>query len=240
MAASIVAVTALISACAPPPPPTPPDGWHQYYLTRDGNDTTSLRPAGADAATVVAGESNTGVNSRTLFVRQAEPVSKDHEVCVRFRNNGGITQEGVAFRVREEAGRVRAVTVTKNIWSAANSRFNVHTWDTARPGVLRQHASLDLRPALGRERQAGETWNLCGRVTGTRVDVRAWPHGASEPGWNDPTVRSATIPADFTEPGRPGWYAGHVERGRWTSLTAMSVNPSEAVDEPVDEPVDQL
>lgn len=221
---SFIALVALIVvACAPPPPPTPPPGWHQHYLTRDGHDTTGIQMSTADAGRVVAGASNTGRDSRTVFTRRGDAPSTNQEVCVRFRHSGGIAQEGVAFRIRHGDGRTRAVTVTKNIWSVANWMFNVHTWDTARPGVFVQHGGLDMSPALGRRIQGHETWNLCGRAVGTRVDVRAWRQGGAEPGWDHHTVRSATIPSGFTAPGRPGWYAGHVERGHWTDLSAMRV-----------------
>lgn len=212
---------ALVAACAPPPP-TPPVGFDQHYLTRDGHDTTGLQLSSWQAGRVVAGTSNTGGNSRTVFTRRSDSPGRDHEVCVRFRHSGGMAQEGVAFRVRNDGGRVRAVTVTKNIFSSANWVFNVHTWDTARPGVFRLQESLDMSPAVGRRMQGHETWNLCGRAVGTRVDVRVWRQGGAEPGWDHPTVRSTRIPGDFTAPGMPGWYAGHVERGHWTDLSAMS------------------
>lgn len=219
---SFIALAALIVMGCAPPPPTPPAGWDQYYLTRDGSDSTTLRMSSSNAGRVVAGGSNTRGNSRTLFTRRGAAASRDQEVCVRFRNSGGIVQEGVAFRIRHGNGRTRAVTVTKNIWSHAHWMFNVHTWDTARPNVFVQHASLDMSPALGRWYQLHHTWNLCGRAVGARVDVRTWRQGDPEPGWNHPTVRSATIPSGFTEPGRTGWYAGHVERGHWADLSAMS------------------
>ncbi len=224
----IVLVTLTLAACASPPPPpplppTPPAGWDQHYLTRDGVDSTSLRMSAADAGRVVTGASNIGRDSRTLFTRRTDAPSTDQEVCVRFRHSGGIAQEGVAFRVRDDNGRTRAVTVTKNIWFHANWLFNVHTWDTDRPGVFAQHAALDMSPALGTRVQGHEAWNLCGRAIDTRVDVRVWRQGEAEPEWDHPTVRSATIPPDFTAPGRPGWYAGHVERGHWTDLSAMKV-----------------
>lgn len=219
--AALAVLTALVlAACAPPPLP-PPAGWEQHDLTPDGADTLELRLSTVDAGRVVAGRWNTGRNSRTVFTRRADVDSVDHEVCVRFANSGGIAQEGVALRVRHDDGRTRAVTVTKNVWMLANWNFNVHTWDTARPGRMVLHDALDLSSSLGRGSQGAQTWNLCARAVGERVDVRAWRAGDPEPDWEHPSVRSATIPVEFTAAGRPGWYVGHVERGHWADLSDM-------------------
>lgn len=217
LAVALLAATALLGACAPPAQPLSP-GWTRHDLTRDGSDTTRLVEVGDRAVDARAAATNVGHNSRTIFHRSDGPVSAGQESCMRYRNSGGIAQEGIALRISPAGGGVRAVTVTKNIWANATWYFNVHTWDTTSTPILRQHASFDMRDVVGGP-QRDATWSTCARMDGGTLRFKVWT-GDEEPDWGGPETRQIEVP-DAPRTGRAGWYVGHVQPGQWSRFDRL-------------------
>ena len=186
-----------------------------YPLTTDGRDRFYVAPIG-ERTTVRADALNVGSNTRMVWVTAGGEVSTDQQVCATWVAWTGLSQAGVALRVRGDGARVRAITVTGNIVWGARFGFNVHVWDTAThpkgtvPVTYAGGADLSrtFGPANGLMKLP---WRICARVTGRMLDFKVWPVAKPEPRWGDTRYgRRFRLPASATYPGRPGWYAGHL------------------------------
>ncbi len=189
-----------------------------YPLTTDGRDRFFVAPVG-ERTTVRADATNTGGNTRIVWVPAGGAVATDQQTCATWVSWTGLTQAGVALRVRGDGPRVRAVTVTGNIVWGARFGFNVHVWDTARhprgsvPVTYAGGADLSrtFGPANGLMKLP---WRICARVQGRVLDFKVWPVGGEEPRWGDTRFgRRFQLPATATYEGRAGWYAGHLRPG---------------------------
>ena len=181
-----------------------PDGWDRYSFA-----------SSAGVMNVSAPGQNTGGNLRSLFWPEKVPVVADSQTCAVWTSQGGgLVQQGAALRIRLSTGRVRAITVTKNIIYGANWIFNFHTWDTARPGVFQQFGSKEVRALLGPSGLAPLPWHFCARIIGGVIEFKVWTKAMAEPAWGNSTWGGrATIPAGWSTAGTTGWYAGHIEAG---------------------------
>jgi hypothetical protein len=144
-----------------------------------------------------------------------------------------MNQQGAVLRARRlPTGDRRGILVTKNVWLNAHWVFNVHVWDTHWPEVFRPIASFDLGAVFRPNGvEAPLPWSLCARVVGNVVSFIAWPTNGPRPAWNDPLHGgSVTLPPGWGEPGRAGWYVGHLRPGEWVGLTDLRSGPI-AVDE---------
>jgi hypothetical protein len=155
-------------------------------------------------------------NRREVFYRQGATPSRAQTSCATWvRRSGPNVQEGLAVRIRNDRGRVRAITLTKNVEFGLHWVFNVLTWDSARAGdPWRRVGQFDMSRVVGRSahRLAPLPWRVCLRVTGRAVAFKVWlPDRSSEPSWQDPrAARHDRLPAAFTAAGVPGWYVGHL------------------------------
>ena len=203
--------------------PSVPTPMATAWLTRDGTD--QYRVASDRTTTrVVAGRGNVGSDSRMVLWPRAVAPLTDGEVCATWTGRtGALTQQGLALRVARAGDRVRALTVTQNVWVNPFA-FNLHAWDTGRPGAPQQTlAQLDMRatffaalPPL--------PWRLCARAVGATFAFKVWSAAEAEPAWGDPGHGgSAVVPPDLRGPGRSGWYAGHLGPGDHADVTALGV-----------------
>lgn len=156
-----------------------------------------------------------GGNVRAAFWPTGVPDAADSTSCATWtRQDGDLVQQGAAFRIRSEDGHVRGLTVTKNVLYGASWYFNFHTWDTARPQRFQEFGQVELPAMQHRNRAAALPWRFCARLRGRTLEFKVWPGAGVEPAWRDPRWGgSATVPPGWDEPGRTGWYAGHLERG---------------------------
>jgi hypothetical protein len=203
-------VLSLLPVVAPPPALdrsvlTP--GRSSYHYRYDA-DRLAVRASG------LAGRSN----RREVVVDRRAPVSRDQLSCATWtRQSSWRVQQGLAVRVVDTGGRVRAVTLTKNIAFGIQTVINLLTWDTARRGdpwrVLRQYDVADVVVRDGRLLPL--PWRVCLRVADRRLSFKIWPLGrVARPGWDQrPYVRHGRLPRSFDVAGRPGWYVGHVPGG---------------------------
>ena len=158
-------------------------------------------------------------NRRELLVASGARAGRDQMSCATWaKKTGWRIQPGLAVRVVERGGRVRAVTLTKNIVFGMQSVMNVATWDTARRGEpWRKVGQYDLaRGLLKNGRLRPLPWRACLRVEGRRLSFKVWPLGRVDrvPRWGDRRyARNLRLPSAFDVPGRPGWYVGHVPSG---------------------------
>lgn len=196
----------------------------RVVLTADGPSYTYER-AGR-RLTVHAGAGSEDPNRREVVLASG-PATRDQTVCATWvRETGWRVQPGLAVRGVHSGGRVRAVTLTKNIAFGIQTVLNVVTWDTARRGdPWRTVAQLDLAAVLMRHgRLRPMPWRACLRVHDRRVRIKVWlPARSPEPSWSDPVAaRTARLPRAFVLAGRPGWYVGHLPAGgsvRYRNLT---------------------
>jgi hypothetical protein len=126
-------------------------------------------------------------------------------------------QEGIALRITDVNGDVRALTVTKNVIYGVWWDFNVHTWDSASAQPFTQIAQFDYS-AVVITRGSTETpfpWRACARVAGSVLTFKLWvPALEAEPSWSDPVfARTAAVPAGYLNAGQAGWYIGHIPAG---------------------------
>jgi hypothetical protein len=194
-------------------------------VTHEHSDSYTISYQAA-SATVSADTGNTGGNSRDVFWR--EPANLlNAQSCATWTSDSdpfGIGQQGAALRIRTTGGRVRAVTVTKNIWGGAAWVFNLHTWDSKAVPNSVQIGQVDLSATFHRNGViAPLPWHLCAKAVGNTLSFIAWPSGEPIPTYGDPTHGgSATIPAGWDVAGKAGWYAGHVHPGALMGFSDMT------------------
>jgi hypothetical protein len=221
LAVAAACTGALILAPATSMPAAPADSpapraVQRSVLTSDG-PAYRYRYDG-DRLVVRASRGDREPNRREVVVDRREPVSRGQLSCATWtRQSDWRVQPGLAVRVVDTGGRVRAVTLTKNIAFGIQTVVNLLTWDTARRGdpwrVLRQYdvASVVVRDG----RLLPLPWRVCLRVEGRRLSFKIWPLGrVDRPGWDQRRyVRHGRLPRSFDIAGRPGWYVGHVPGG---------------------------
>ena len=129
------------------------------------------------------------------------------------KRTGGITQPGLAFRVRSESdGTVQAITVTQNVTFGFFIYLNVHVWDSSKQTPQHGIGRLDVGSVLldGHE-LTPYPWQVCARLRGRTMEVRVWTEGGEPPAWGvAPYTHSLDLPADAVAKGRTGLYIGHL------------------------------
>jgi hypothetical protein len=203
----------------------PPAGLRAAVLTPDRTDGYVLR-GGADSVTVAAETGNTGGNLRLLFWPSAARLEVDGTSCATWSAaTSDVVQQGAALRIgTEPGGRVRAITVTKNVYVHSYWIFNVHVWDTA--GGTREIASYDLSSVFRFSDDLFVArplpWRLCARTRDGRLEFKAWRLAEFEPAWGDPAHGgSVALPADAPASGAAGWFIGHVRPGMSATFTDL-------------------
>lgn len=197
-------------------------------LTPDGYDTYTFT-GGRGTMAVYAARRNRGENLRALFWPQSAPAVADGQTCGTWRSQqGGLVQQGAALRVRRSSdGRLRALTVTKNIVWGAGWNLNFHTWDTARDGLPAQRFAYVSLPRL---RDLPLPWDVCARVIGRTIEVKVWGSGRREPAWGDRDWSGrAEVPRGWSPAGAFGWYVGHLPPGgaaHFDRLRTWSIEPA--------------
>jgi hypothetical protein len=161
-------------------------------------------------------------NGRDVFWPRSMPAVADGVTCATWTDQLGDTaQQGAALRIRSANGRVRALTVTKNVVWGATWGFNFHTWDTDRERPWVKFDGLEVH-ALRGSTTAPFPWHFCARVRGRAIEFKVWPDEVAEPAWGDPRWSGASIvPAGWSAPGQAGWYVGHLgpgDRARFDDL----------------------
>lgn len=175
------------------------------------------------AIVVTPEEGNENRNLRQVLARSGW-TSEDQEACATW--DGPIdqaAQPGIALRIREDDGRVRAITVSNNVWSAARFQWNVHLADSSsdRPmtpggrGQLPHFASslADLTPP---------PWRMCARVEGKQLTAKIWGPADEdgEPAWDDPdSTFRIEVPSAWVYEGEAGIYQGHLEPDERATFT---------------------
>jgi hypothetical protein len=212
--------------------PTNTSGSNQAVLTPDGPDR--YRFVTAPANTVAASIDRSGGNLRQLFWPSDNPVVPDSESCATWgAETGPLVQQGGALRITQTGSRIRAITVTKNIFYGATWIFNFHTWDTALSTPFTPIGAADLRATLVRNGIVVPLpWNFCVRVIGNLFEFKVWPVADGiEPAWGDRRYGgSVVLPAGWSTPGKAGWYIGHIQPTNTAVFTNLAtykwVDPS--------------
>jgi hypothetical protein len=188
-----------------------PVGHRTDVLTPDGRDSYRFASS-AGAMEARALDSNQGGNLRTVFWPDGAPAVTDSQSCAVWTSqDGAYVQQGAALRIQAGYGRVRALTVTKNVYYGASWIFNFHTWDTTRSIPYEIFGSVEL----ARFRYGNDTvplpWHFCARVEGSAMEFKVWRYGEREPAWGDRSYGGrATVPSGWSAPGPAGWYIGHL------------------------------
>jgi hypothetical protein len=211
--------TACAGASAPAEPvdPTtaPAPAFDSVPLTTDGVERYAIVADGPRASVTLAGPAGDR-NTRLLFWPAGAPEATDQESCATWASlTTAVDQPGAALRVRPEAGGVRALTVTRNVFGGVGFVINVHAWEPGVAGVPPALGSFDLAAALA---PGGRTldlpWRLCARVAGDRLDLVVWPLPGPRPPFGDPVHGGGVdLPSGFTGPGHAGWFVGHLAPG---------------------------
>ena len=195
-------------------------------LTYDGND--AYRFSRTDRTlTVAAAPGNQGSLLRTVIVPRNAPSIGSAESCARWTSasSGGV-QQGAALQVGVGVdGRVRALTVTKNVAFGPYWAFNFHTFDTARSTAHQRFGQVALPQVFLDGRVVAHLpWGMCARVRRGYLEFKAWPAAQAEPAWGDPLHGGRIrIPAGWDTAGRPGWYVGHLHPGESMRYDAMTI-----------------
>lgn len=187
-------------------------------ITREPPDDIYGLTVSDGVVTAAAPSSNTGGNMRVVFWRAADAATTDQESCATWTAADQNQQPGIALRAHQIDTGVRVITVTKNVWLAGYSIFNVHVMDS--------NNALEPYVQIGGQDLAGlrnspflydvkpYPWRSCARVVGSILSLKVWPTAEPEPAWNDPSYGySVTLPDGWGDPGRPGSYIGHLPPG---------------------------
>lgn len=204
--------------------PTNTSSSNQAVLTPDGPD--NYRFVSAPANTAAASIDSAGGNLRQLFWPADNPVLADTESCAIWgAETGPLVQQGAALRIVQNGSRIRAITVTKNIYFNATWIFNFHVWDTAQSPAFTPIGATNLSSLLV---HAGVVtplpWRFCARAIGSKLEFKVWPVAEPlEPAWGDPSHGgSVQLPAGWSAPGRAGWYIGHIQPGNTAVFTDLA------------------
>ncbi|QXC60771.1 hypothetical protein KSP35_21000 [Aquihabitans sp. G128] len=209
-------------------------------LTADGGDRYAYRsvPGSFDAS---GPGSNRGENLRVAFWPAGVPVVADSESCAIWTSQlGRNTQQGAAFRIRLGGdGRLRALTVTKNILYGVNWGFNFHTWDTNQRHSYTKFGAVLADGMKGPDDRALPLpWHFCARTVGSTMEIKVWTTHMREPAWGDPRFGGkVAIPAGWEASGTTGWYVGHVPAGGWAEFDDLRTWRYQLT-EPVDRPTE--
>jgi len=186
-------------------------------LTADGADVSGIDIADG-VVTLSAPTSNHELsNLRKVFWPATETATTEQQACATWQDqSSGYVQEGIALRVLDQGGRVRALTVTKNVIYGVQWTFNVHTWDTSLAQPFTPIGQYDLSAVVTAN---GDylpfPWRVCARASGDQLTFKVWlPDREAEPAWDDAVhARTTTVPSDYLAAGTAGWYIGHVPAG---------------------------
>jgi hypothetical protein len=204
--------------------PTSTSPSQQAVLTEDGPGR--YRFVSAPANTVAASVDSASGSLRQLFWPADNPVVPDSESCAIWgAETGPLVQQGAALRIAEQGSRIRAVTVTKNVFYGATWIFNFHVWDTAQSPAFTLVAATDLSATLV---HAGVVtplpWHFCARVIGSKLEFKVWPVAEPlDPAWGDPAHGGSVIlPAGWEQPGKAGWFVGHIQPNNLAVFTDLA------------------
>ncbi len=176
---------------------------------------------------VTAPRSSAG-NNREFFWSPDTPVGRAQTVCATFASGRGLDQQGLVLRLVGVGGsRVRALTVTRNVFAGAFDVVNFHVWDTRAPTsrAFVPFASAVV-PALSRT-AAAYPLRMCARtvVATDSVQFVVWRPGATPPSWGSSTQGGeAPIPSTAPSTGGVGWFAGHLGPGSSMTYTDLRVD----------------
>ncbi|MCU1499665.1 MAG: hypothetical protein JWM47_3618 [Acidimicrobiales bacterium] len=192
-------------------------------LTPDRSDRYAFR-ATARGVQVTAPRTNSGQNLRVVFWRPGSPVGATSQTCATWSSQAADgVQQGAALRIRVSPGRVRAITVTKNIWQHATWGFNFHTWDSDRPQPWQHFGGVEVENLRSGRQVKPLPWRFCARIRDRSVEVKVWPTDRAEPAWGDPAWGgSKVLPAGWEAPGVTGWFIGHLPPGGTATLDNLA------------------
>lgn len=185
----------------------PDVGWSLIGLTPDAGDTLNVS-GDLQAVHVTAARPNRGANTRIGWVVDGDNFEVNTVCATWLSRSGPIAQPGLVVHF----DGTHAITVTQNIWMGARSGINFHAWDLSAPlesGHRFTWIGSFNPPGIG----DGYGWPLraCARAAGPFLDAKIWPAALPEPEWGDPQYSGGSLIID--QPGRAGWYAGHIEPG---------------------------
>lgn len=197
-------------------------------LTVEGGLYSAARAGGSLA---VANSAGVGGNTRQLYWPPNMAPAVNSRSCADFavdtqEGKTPLQQQGLAVRIRNQDGRVRAITVTKNVVYDIGWFFNAHTWDTSRSDApFVGLGQWDMGAVVAPYGYAPLPWRACLQVIDQFLAFKIWvPATTSEPGWDNARhVRTALIPAEFVYAGQSGWYAGHLVSNGAVSYRNMGI-----------------
>lgn len=192
------------------------------WLTRDGKDLYHLKPT-STGVFVTAPITNTGTNSRMIVAERSAPTSMDQESCATWYGpTSAVAQPGIALRYSNDNGRVRAVTVSNNVWGGARGMWNVHEWDTALPEGQLPASSPGSITIGDAATPPSLPWRMCARVEARELAFKMWGGDQAEPSWDDPaSTGTVTLTAASDHPGQPGIYMGHLSPNEGANFLAL-------------------
>ena len=200
-----------------------------------------LTPDGKPYKIVVSGNrlyvTNTlsGNNNREALWSSTTATASDSQECARWVSGVGLSQNGLAFRIRSDSGGWDAVVLERNIWmrafwmfkviyfhsgSGQKSLFDVAPQDADLSGYLGKSTVSDVYPL-----------RVCAQITGNVLRF-AVAKGA------DPMVplgtagRGAVLtlapPSTMRQPGETGTYVGHIPNFATSVVDSITINGTPA------------
>lgn len=197
-------------------------------LTPDGSATSVITKAGGTVTMAAPATSTPLSNLRKVFWPAGLTARTDEQTCATWAaQSDDREQEGLALRITDISGDVRAITVTKNVIYGVWWDANVHVWDSQAAQPFTGIAQFDTSAITitGGTTETPFPWRACARVQGSVLTFKLWmPAQGPEPSWTDPShTWTATIPAGYLGAGQAGWYAGHIPAGGVLEYTRLGL-----------------
>lgn len=192
------------------------------------DDTYTLTGSGTSVV-AFAGPQVDG-NEREAIWYDNAPTAQNEEGCETINDSPGLTQDGVMLHVNQgTSGVVTGIAVDINIWMGAKWIVNIYsvTGDTSDDGgaIGSIQGGYDMSPVLGGASGpfTPYPWNLCARTVGNQVQFVIWTGAGSAPAFGSPGQSgSATIPDTYMNPGKVGWWLGHIPAGSNHTISGLN------------------
>lgn len=223
----VAVIVALAAALITPTSAGAATGVQVATITGDGGGTCTY--SGAVPSITVTAPSTGCENREAFFVSTAAAVLNSESCATWSAESGQLVQQGATFRLTQTNSVLRAITVTKNIFSGDPNdngqwSFNVNLWDTSKSPSLTNLKTGMRVPML--QRSPGVValpWHFCARVKNRNVQFRVWLDGQTKPAYGKKGVTGrARLPKGWAIPGRTGWYIGHLAPGDSASYRDMA------------------
>ena len=195
-------------------------------LTEDQGDTYTIKNHSGNLYMKADQGNERGNLRKVMWPNDIANRTNTQSCAVWLGSTHDRTQQGIALRIRNDNGRVRAITVTKNVIYGVYWVFNVHTWDSTSEKPFTQIGQFNMSDVMLNKIGGLEymPWRVCARVVGDTFSFKvSFPQKMSNPSWTNASyAKSVKVPKDYVYSGQAGWYVGHIPPNGSTEYNGLA------------------